>query len=488
MGSSEVELRDLPIFGESDDPSVSAQKQIGTNHMSILNDLDKLLRSNIKKYQVPGASLAILRNGKIVGQTAAGVVNLDTQVKTTIQSVFQIGSITKPHTATLIMQLVDEGLLDLDDLVTDTLPGFRVDRLDVSRSVTIRQLLCHSSGIDGDFFVDAGRGDDAVERLLDKAIMVPSLFEPDVMMSYCNLGFVVLGRIIEVLRNKTYDQALQDHIFKPLGMTHAISLPEDTLRFNSAIGHVPSKSHRGKWCVNREPYLSIGQKSAGATPAMTASDLLTFAAMHMAGGKTRDGKTILSRSSVKAMQRRQTKTLKHAPNAINGWGLSWFLMDWDGHKLYGHDGATMGQFAFLRILPEKNLAVALLTNGGDAAGLYRAVFGEIFSDLAKVREPGLPEPAEKQPELTSFVGIYENMINRIELSVKKGQLRIEGTHKDTQASLYPKSAALTFLDKNTARFKTGDAVQDRAALLFSFYNENGQPKFLQTGLRQYRRM
>jgi CubicO group peptidase (beta-lactamase class C family) len=470
---------------------VTFQKSKETNRnkpMAILNELDKLLRSNIKKYQVPGASLAILRNGKIVGQTAAGVVNLDTGVKTTTQSVFQIGSITKPQTATLIMQLVDEGRLDLDDRVMDHLPDFRVSRLDVSRAVTIRQLLCHSSGIDGDFFVDAGRGDDAVERLLDKAVMVPSLFEPGQMMAYCNLGYVVLGRIIEVLRRKSYDQALKDHLFEPLGMTHAFSRPEDALRFNCAIGHIPSKSKKGKWHVAREPYLSFGQKSAGATPAMTAGDLLKFAAMHMSGGKTREGKTFLSRSSVKAMQRRQIKTLKHAQNAINGWGLSWFLMDWEGHKLYGHDGATLGQFAFLRILPEKNLAVALLTNGGDALGLYRATFEEIFSDLAKTWEPKLPEPAEKQPELSSFVGVYQNMVNEIELSMKKGRLFIKGVHRETQMSLYPEKSPLTFLDKNTARFATGNPIQDRATLLFSFYNEKGRPNYLQTGLRQYRRV
>lgn len=126
-----------------------------------MKDLQRLLSARIKKYNVPGASIAILRNDKIRQTAAAGVVNLDTGVRATKDSVFQIGSITKPITATLIMQLVDEGLLQLDDPVSKHLPEFRVARADVSGSVTIRKLLCHVSGIDGDFFEDTGTGADA---------------------------------------------------------------------------------------------------------------------------------------------------------------------------------------------------------------------------------------------------------------------------------------------------------------------------------------
>lgn len=90
------------------------------------------------------------------------MINLDTGVPTTVDTVFQIGSISKPVTATLIMQLVDEGLVNLDDPVVRYLPGFQVANASVSRSVTLRQLLSHRSGIDGDFFVNAGRGDDSI--------------------------------------------------------------------------------------------------------------------------------------------------------------------------------------------------------------------------------------------------------------------------------------------------------------------------------------
>ncbi len=454
--------------------------------MSIFQELDRLLRTNIRKYKVPGASLAVLSNGRIRATSAAGVVNIDTGVKTTPDSVFQIGSISKPHTATLIMQLVDKGLVSLDAPVSEYLPEFRVARYDISRAVTIRQFLSHTSGIDGDYFVDSGRGDEAVERFVDKCAMVPSLFEPGEMMSYCNLGYAVLGRIIEVIHRKTYDQALKDHLFVPLGMDHAFSRPEDALRFNSAIGHIQSISKPGKFHVTRVPYLSFGQKAAGATPSMTASDLLRFAQMHLNDGKNDQGQRILSRKSTRMMQKRQTRMLKYSPMAIDGWGLGWMLMNWDGERIFAHDGATIGQFAFLRIVPRKKLAVALLTNGGDAKGLYKTVFNEILGSLVKKTEPELPDSAKRQPDLTTYTGTYENIQNRISLTIKKGQLSISNIHLDSNQSLYPKKCNLLFIDKNTARLDCEDEILNRTTLHFSQRDDSGKPSFVQTGFRQYK--
>src|SRR3954463_14985924 len=101
-----------------------------------------------EKHGVPGATLAIL-DGDEVGEAAYGVLNVRTQVEATPDSLFQIGSITKVWTATLVMQLVDEGLLDIDQPVVKYLPEFKVADAEVTKTVTTRHLLTHSSGIDG---------------------------------------------------------------------------------------------------------------------------------------------------------------------------------------------------------------------------------------------------------------------------------------------------------------------------------------------------
>ena len=146
---------------------------------------------------VPGAALGIWSGGQEI-LAAHGVLNSATQVPVTADSVFQVGSITKIWTATMMMQLIDEGLLSLDTTVSEVLPGARLGTADVGGQVTVRHLLTHTSGIDGDVFTDTGRGDECVERYVGLLAEVPSVFTPGATYSYCNSGYVLLGRIIEV--------------------------------------------------------------------------------------------------------------------------------------------------------------------------------------------------------------------------------------------------------------------------------------------------
>ena len=434
---------------------------------------------------MPGASLAILRNGRIIATAAAGVTSLDTRVPVTKDTVFQIGSITKPFTTTLVMQLVDEGLLDLDTPVQCYLPRFRVADLDVSRRVTPRHFLSHQSGIDGDFFVDSGRGDDNIERIVAMATMVPSLFPIGAKLSYCNLGFAVLGRVIEVLTGKSWDAALKERIFDPLDMDHAFSQPEQAIRFSCAIGHVPGPK-KGMWQPATIPYLSLGQKAAGSTPSMTAVDLLSFARMHLDGGRNRHGEKVLTASSIRAMQRRQIRAARYTPHCITGWGLGWMLMEWNGRKLYGHDGGTIGQNSFLRILPEKNLAVAMLTNGGDTAALFQEIFSTIFKSLARVTVPDLPEaPGDADIDPDSLAGSYQNLNQVLEFKAWRGMLTLGIVPNGAMNS--DEIMKLAFVDKDTARLATGDKMIDRSIVKFSGYVD-GIPQYASLGLRQYKRI
>ncbi len=456
--------------------------------MSVLTDLPKRLKSGVRKYNVPGATIGVLRNGRIT-EAAAGVVNLDTRVPTTTDSVFQIGSITKVFTATLIMQLQEQGKLDIDEPLRTYLPNFRLADMSVANSVTLRQLLCHTSGIDGDFFPDAGRGDECTARFVDMCALLPQLFPPGDMMSYCNAGFSFLGRVIEVLTSSSFDRALRANIFKPLGMRHAVSLPEDHLRHRSAIGHVPNPKKPKEQQVAPVLYLSHGQKAAGATPAMTVGDLLAFTYAHLNGGVGKNGSRILNKSSVNAMQRRQIKLWRHARGGISHWGLGWMLFDWNGRKIHGHDGGTIGQYSFLRIQPEKNLAVALLTNGGDAPGLYEELFGELFGTLGKVAVPGRPEPnPNARVDPNRFVGAFENMTTRIEISNNKnGALSASQTDKTGTAQVADfKGVPLAVVDANTLRLATGDPILDRTVACFSRV-ENGRANYVNVGFRQFRR-
>ena len=207
----------------------------------------------------------------------------------TPESIFQIGSITKVWTATVVMQLVDEGLLDLDAPVVEVLPELRLADPDVTKHVTVRHLLNHTSGIDGDVFTDTGRGDDCIERYVELLAEQTQNHPLGATWSYCNAGFSVLGRVIEVLTEQTWDAALRERLFTPLQMQHAITLPEEALLHAAAVGHVTEDGHKQVAPVWQLPR-SIGP--AGLVSA-NAADVLAFARLHLTGGLGPDGERVL---------------------------------------------------------------------------------------------------------------------------------------------------------------------------------------------------
>ena len=137
----------------------------------------------------------------------------------------------------MIMQLVDEGLLSLDSTVSEVLPGAQLGAADVGGQVTVRHLLTHTSGIDGDIFTDTGRGDDCVERYVSLLAEVPSVFAPGATYSYCNSGYVLLGRIIEVIDGQSWDESLRARLIGPLAATQTVTLPEEAILRRAAVGH-----------------------------------------------------------------------------------------------------------------------------------------------------------------------------------------------------------------------------------------------------------
>ncbi|MFB7224471.1 serine hydrolase [Streptomyces sp. NPDC056227] len=389
-----------------------------------------------RKYGVPGAALGIVRVGDDAEVHASyGVLNTAIGVEVTDDSVFQIGSVSKVWTSTVVMQLVDEGLLDLDAPVADVIPELRLADPDVAKQVTMRHLLTHTSGIDGDVFTDTGRGDDTLERyveILDRAAQNHPLGET---FSYCNSGFVLMGRVIEKLTGQTWDAAMREKLFAPLGLTHTVTLPEEALMFRAAVGHVAG--------ADEEPLpaplwgLPRNMGPAGLITA-TTKDVLGFARLHLTGGLTPSGERILTTASVTAMAEKQTDIPdKHTLG--DSWGLGWIRDDWSGRRVIGHDGNTIGQSAFLRLLPDQGLAVTLLTNGGSTRDLFQELYREIFAELANVAMPRPLEPPATPVTVdgSKHVGVYERAGVLMEVLSEGGGLRLRQTATGPLAELMP---------------------------------------------------
>ncbi|MFD1545141.1 serine hydrolase domain-containing protein [Nonomuraea guangzhouensis] len=351
-------------------------------------------------HHVPGAALAVLVDGQI-HELASGVLHRGTGVEATTDSVFLSGSIAKVYTATLVMQLADSGALDLDAPVVNVLPEFATPDPEATKTITPRQLLSHTGGVTNDFTYDAGRGDDCLARYVQAAQRVPLDCPPGTAISYGSLGYVVLGRIIEVLTGQTWDQALKDRIFTPLGLGHSMTLPEEALRFRAAMSHLGEAGQDPE----PAPHWDLMPRSAGPYGRIisSAGDMVRFAQMHLNGG---DG--VLSADAVAAMQRREVDVPDKWTVSADGWGLGWTLYDWDGIAGYGHDGAAIGQYAYLRVVPHAGVAVALLTNGGGARQLYADLFRDLLGELAGVRMPAPFLPAAEPPaiDLAPLLGTY----------------------------------------------------------------------------------
>jgi dipeptidyl aminopeptidase/acylaminoacyl peptidase/CubicO group peptidase (beta-lactamase class C family) len=393
-----------------------------------------------RRHEVPGAALGILRTapgggdseGDQVALAAHGVLNLGTSAAVTQDSLFQIGSMTKVWTATLVMQLSDEGHLDLDAPLAGLIPDLKLPG-DLASCVTLRHLLTHTSGIDGDVFTDTGRGDDCLEKYAALLAGAGVTHPLGATFSYCNSGFVLAGRVIEVLTGMTWDAALLERLIKPLGLTRTCTLPEDVLLHQAAAGHIgePGEPLRvaSAWTLPR----ALGP--AGLI-CSTPAEVLAFARLHLAGGTTADGRRVLSAASVTAMQGREVD-LPDPHTLGDSWGLGWIRYGWNGCRAVGHDGNTIGQSAFLRMLPSAGMAVTLLANGGHTRDLFQDLFREIFREEAGVEMPPPLAPAAGTPRIdpARYTGTYERASLRTEIIERDGGLALRSTVTGPLAAL-----------------------------------------------------
>jgi CubicO group peptidase (beta-lactamase class C family) len=366
---------------------------------------ERRLNDLLAAYDVPGAVVAVL-HGDEVTELAAGVANLRTGVAVTADTVFQIGSITKVWTTTVAMMLAAEGALDFDVPVRRYLPDFGVADARVSEQVTVRHLVTHTSGIAGDHLVDVGRGDDCLARFVAACADLGQEHPLGQGMSYCNVGFSILGRVIEVITGQVWDQVMRERLFSPLGLARTGTLPEEAILHRAAVGHVAVPGQgvvpAPVWGIPR------GSGPAGLIHA-TAAELLAFARLHLDEGQGPDGAPLLFPAAVKAMQQPHVRV--PIPYAGLSWGLGWMLFDWGGRFVFGHDGATLGQGAMLRIVPDARLALALVANGSAAHDLFETLSRELLAELADVQVPELPEPPSGGAglDLSRYEGRYQRL-------------------------------------------------------------------------------
>jgi len=444
-------------------------------------ELQSLLDELRVKHGVVGATLGVLNEGGIEA-VGSGLLNLDTAVACTPDSVFQIGSIGKVFTTTLIMQLVDQGRLGLDDPVVTHLRDFRLADRACARSVTVRQLLNHTSGIDGDFFAEDDPEGPSTASYLRKMCLLGNLYPPGKgPVTYCNAGFVVAGRIVEILTGMTWAGAITRRILRPLGLRHAFAEPREALRYRCAIGHVFEEGSLTRTRVAPVTYLSLSMAPAGSVLSMSVEDLLNFARVHMANGKNGDGKPLLSEASARRMREELTEVPPFSQPGVTHWGLGWAIGKSGTYDMAGHDGGTIGQYTYLRTFPSRGTAFALFTNS-PSLKLFTDVEARLTERLAGASPPGEPPARSFAPDANRYIGRYAGVAAEFEVQMAEGKFTLEGLSRmggpALHATLEPYSPDV-FVQRAPGHPADGQKV--------AFVGESGPAAFIRMGFRMVRR-
>ena len=456
-------------------------------------DLEKKLAELIERHGVPGAQLAVL-DGEEVTEVAAGVLSIRTQSPVTTDALFLPGSIGKLYTATLVLMLVDQGLIDLDRPVRSYLPDFEVRDAHARDTVTVRDLLRHTSGFDGDVFLDTGRGDDALPRYLDEIRDLPQIAEPGAIWSYSNSGFAILGRLIEVVGEAVYETALRDRLLAPLGLQHSVVFPEDAIPHPLSVGHEPDPEDPDSLRVSDPWGLFRSCGPMGASLVASAGDVMRFALLHLDGGVAADGTRLLSEEIVAAAQLPQA-TLVDDTVLGEAWGLGWILDHFGDVAVIGHDGNSLGQNAFMRIAPEQRFGFCLQTNVESALAMYRELAAWLFEqrlDVAPRQDPA-PAASTAVEDPSRYVGTYRREGVEFEVgAAEDGSLvaSLRATHAAAERQGLPPMERLPLVPVvREDSFLLELPIADSAllAVFFDPAGGAGAPTYLHFGGRAHRR-
>ncbi|TVT34382.1 beta-lactamase family protein [Amycolatopsis rhizosphaerae] len=441
----------------------------------------------LTEYGIPGASIGVLHGGEVT-EFAVGVKNVETREPVTTGTVFQCGSMTKTWTALAFMQLVDEGRADLDEPVRTYLPGFAVADPEASAKVTPRHLLYHTSGIE-EAYGDPGEDDDVYERMVGNIAGAPQVFPLGRTHGYsAALGYAILARILEVLDGKRWDDVMRDRLFDPLGLTSTNSRREQVDQTRAATGHLIRSPDEGA-IVTPVDYLPRAF-GPGGNITSTTREVLTMAHVLLSEGTAPSGRRIVSAESIREMMRSRVPVPD--PYVFGPeWALGLIVCDWQGETVYATDGSTIGQNARLRLLPDSDTAVVMLTNGGPRDSFYRKVFNEILTDLGTATIPDLPAPDPAlNLDLSGYEGVYERPGARYEVFADDGTLYLTLVLDPMQAQFLGKPDRIRYelLPVSETHFlmPPADPLEDtQTVAIYGF--ANGAAGYLHTNSRVHPR-
>jgi CubicO group peptidase (beta-lactamase class C family) len=320
------------------------------------------VKAEMQRQHIPGLSLLVVKQGKIIRAEGFGLANVELQVPVKAETVFQSGSVGKQFTATAIMMLVEEGKIGLDDSLTKYFP----DAPATWKEVTVRTLLSHAAGF-GDYPKNFDyRKDWSEEKELKLIESIPLAYPPGTKWDYSNFGYVTLGILIHRVTGEFYGDFLQQRIFQPLGMSTTRIISEADIVPNRAAGYRLVKGE----LKNQEWVSPIVNTTADGSLYFSILDLAKWdAALYT--------EKLLKRSSLDQMW--TVMKLKNGQPNKGDYGFGWFIEQRNGHRCIHHDGSWQGfETAIDRYVDDQLTVVALTNLAGAAPGKITQHVAEMY--------------------------------------------------------------------------------------------------------------
>lgn len=381
-----------------------------TNSDQLFQSVCDEITRGLQRLPIPGLAVGVWHDG--IEQTAGfGVTSVDNPLPVTPETLFQVGSISKTFTATALMMLWEAGKIDLDTPIRAYLPDFQLTDEFVASRVTIKHLLTHTGGWLGDYFNDFGFGDDALVKMLSEIAKLPQFTPLGEVWSYCNTGFNIAGRIVEVITKQSYEAAIKEMILDPLGMNLTFYFPHEVMTQRFAVGH--EIIDRAAKVARPWPIGRCGHPVGGVVS--TVIDLLKYARFHMS-----DGQGLLKPETIKLMQ-----TPIVPGSGLDVFGLSWFITPIGDVHVLRHGGATHGFTADFTIVPSRQFAITTLTNSDEGSILYADLRINAIKQYLDVAWPETPEIKLAEEQLLAYTGHYDSALARRELYLQDGALMLQ---------------------------------------------------------------
>jgi|TARA_B110000495_G_C23033342_1_gene616155 CubicO group peptidase (beta-lactamase class C family) len=328
----------------------------------ITDSLQSFINQGMKDWQIPGLSLAIIKNDDVVFIKGFGVTKLNGSKLVDENTLFMIGSNTKAFTSTTLSILQESGLLNLNDKVQKWMPEFRLKDTLASKEVNIVDLLSHRIGFEtfqGDFTYWSSNL--SRYQVIQKMSLIDAPYSFRTNWGYCNAAYVAAGELIPRIINKTWEETVKNSILLPLKMNRTLMLAEEMNSApNAAYPHTKIDNN-----LVEIPIVNLNNVAPAGSMSSSAKDMTNWLFAQLNNGKI-DGKQILSAKSVRAIR---------SPSSILGvdqrdniethfhlYGMGLYINDYNGKLVYSHTGGVDGFLSSVMFIPEEKLGIVVLTN------------------------------------------------------------------------------------------------------------------------------